>query len=420
MSLRLPSIDWPAFLQRAPGFSSAIVEALCDDDASSYAPHVRAVYCFDLFDAQVSNGGVDQYYGNVASAMPDFAKWPELIAQHAVFRPALPLIEEVHTIWDGIAAAYLETDEKCDSSDACEALLAPHRERLAAIGKAFFAIHHAIRQRLEADIVRAPHHYFAIAPVPGLRGVGVEHVALNENRCRLRFEDGFPVGPNTLEHEDGSCDVIWFSRDRTLLRADMAGFGGRMHSWIHYPSQASGRWIRNDFMGDGQVTRSDTRALGLAGHGLRENYRADGRLEHASLHWYGEELRSEFFYPDGTVLLTCRRGDMGERQLRYWPNGALNIECIEGHDGGKRYLRCLDEEGRDLAPGGTGRLLEMLSLDDEVRQWREGELVNGLLHGPVRRMASLPDGSNPRETEHVRYENGYPQDPSGTGTAPAA
>lgn len=407
MSEHLPSIDWPSLLQKAPGFSAALVDVLCAGDASAYAPHVRAVYCFDLFDAQVSGGGVGQYFDNVASAMADFASMPELIAHNSVFAPVLPLIEEVHAIWHGIAADYLAADEEDDPAQVRKAVLAPHAERLEAIATAFFAIHHAIRQRLEADIVQAPHRYFTISPIPGLRGKGVEHVVLEDGAHRLRFENGFPVGPNTLEHEDGSCDVVWFSRDRTLLHADMAGFAGRMHQWIHYPSQASGRWIRSDLLGAG---REELLALGLSRsrHGLCENYHADGRPERASLHWHGEELCSEFFYPDGSVLLRCRRRDEGELRLRYWPNGALNTECVRDREGRDRYLRCLDAQGRDLAPNGTGRLHEMLSLDGEARQWREGVLENGLLHGPVRRMASRSDGSRARETERTVYDKGRP------------
>lgn len=401
MTHRLPSIDWPSLLQRAPGFSAAIADVLCGDDPATYAPHVRAVHCFDLFDAQVSDGGVDQYFANVASAAEDFANMPALIACNPVFAPALPLIEEVHAIWNGVAADYLAADEEGDPAQ-CEALLAPHTGRLKAIATA----------RPPPCDPAAPggRHRAGAASLLHDRADsrGVEHVVLDDGAHRLRFENGFPVGPNTLEHEDGSCDVVWFSRDRTLLHADTAAFAGRMSHWIHYPSQASGRWIRNDLLGAGQSARDELRALGLSRsrHGLCENYRADGRPERSSLHWHGEELCSEFFYPDGSVLLRCQRRDEGELRLRYWPNGALNTECIRNHEGRDRYLRCLDPQGNDLAPKGSGRLREMLSLDDGMRQWREGALANGFLHGPVRRMASRPDGSRVRETECTVYDEG--------------
>ncbi len=71
-----------------------------------------------------------------------------------------------------------------------------------------------------------------------------------------------------------------------------------------------------------------------------------------------------------------------------------------------RYLR---EHGADLAPGGTGRRVESLGLDADMRQWREGELAGGFLHGPMRRMACRPDGSGTRETECTFYKNGRSQ-----------
>jgi hypothetical protein len=412
---RLPSTDWPTLLQRAPHFSSVIMDELCDTGPSAFASHLRAIYYFDQFDAQVSNGGVDQYFDNVLAHLSDASRVPEYIAQNAVFARALPLIEEVHAIWNEIATSYLDAiDEDEDADDdeeaeTVESLLAPYEARLEAIATSFFAIHHEIRQRLEADIVQTPQWYFDIAAVPGLRGKGIEHSVLNEGTCRLRFEDGFPIGPNILESEDGNCDVIWFSRDRTLVRAETGGlFGGRERRWIHFPSMASGSWSFGA-LDNGRSVRKDSQALGLRAHGLNETFNADGRLEHASLHWHGEEVCSEFFYADGTALLRCQRRDKGEHQLRYWPGGTLNTECITDGDRRARYLRCLDADGRDLAPNGTGRLIEMLSLDDGMRQWREGELVNGFLHGPVRRMASLPDGSNARETESTFYKSGRPE-----------
>ena len=413
----LPPIDWPALLRSAPYFSRALVDALHASGPEGFAPLVRAVYYFDLFDAQVSNGGVDQYFDNVAAHLDDADAVPGIIAANPVYAPVLPLIEEIHAIWNAVANAYCEEedddeDEEEDEDGDENDLLAPHAERMEAIATAFFALHHAIRQRLEEDIVRDPRRYFALAPVPGLRGCGVEHVALADGAQRLRFVDGFPVGPNIFENEDGGSDVVWFSPDRTLLQCETAGFGSeRSRHWIHYPSQASSSWTtgENFMSGALQVVRNDRLALGLGHHGLHETFLANGQRESAALHWHGQELCSEHFYPDGSPQLRIAPHAGGKRWLRYWPSGALNTESIEDRDGRDRYLCCLDEHGADLAPGGTGRLVEMLSLDDGMRQWREGELAGGFLHGPVRRMISLPDGSGARETERTFYKNGRAQ-----------
>ncbi|EJE53903.1 hypothetical protein PMI14_01204 [Acidovorax sp. CF316] len=414
----LPAIDWPTLLRRAPFFSAAIIDALCEEMPRGLAPHVRAVFDFDLFDAQVSNGGVDQYFRNVLLERGgDPGRVPASIAHNPALAGALPFVDEVHAIWRTIAPAYTaaaereDDDEGDDGAPDCDAILAPHAERIEALQQRFFAAHHAIRQALEADIVRAPGHYFAMAAVPGLRGRGIEHVVQGGGAHRLRFDDGFPVGPNTLENEDGSCDVVWFSRDRTLVQAETSGWAGnRDRRWIHYPSQASGSWSFN-FNGEGESVRQDSRSLGLTQHGVQEFLRADGRVANSAVYWHGQELRQEFFYPDGGLqLLTERTPEGNERHQRHWPGGQPHTDSVLQADGRTRYTRCLDAEGRDLAPGGNGRLVELLSLDDGMRQWREGALVAGYLHGPVVRMASHLDGTGARETERRNFDHGQAQD----------
>jgi len=293
----LPLGDWPVLLRSTPYFSRAIIDALHAAGPDGFAPLVRAVYYFDLFDAQVSNGGVDQYFDNVAAHLDDAAAVPSIIAANPVYAPALPLIEEAHAIWNAVADAYRAEDDGEDEDE--DDLLAPHEERMEAIATAFFALHHALRQRLEEDIVRDPQRYFALAPVPGLRGRGVEHVALADGAYRLRFVEGFPLGPNVFENEDGGCDVVWFSPDRTLLQCETAGFGDeRSRHWIHYPSQASSSWTtgENFMSGALQAVRNDRLALGLGHHGLHETFLANGQRESASLYWHGQELCSEHFY----------------------------------------------------------------------------------------------------------------------------
>lgn len=54
--------------------------------------------------------------------------------------------------------------------------------------------------------------------------------------------------------------------------------------------------------------------------------------------------------------------------------------------------------------------MELLSLGDGMRQWREGMLVDGYLHGPVVRMASHLDGSGAHETERRMFDHGHAQD----------
>lgn len=187
----------------------------------------------------------------------------------------------------------------------------------------------------------------------------------------------------------------------------------RNRHFIHYPSQTSSTWTLNaDLGGDGKVRSirtTNTRWADAATACTKPSPERPARS--ASLHWHGEELCSEHFHADGSPpLRIAPHGSCGQqRWLRYRPGGALNTESLQERDGRDRYLRCLDEHGTDLAPGGTGRLREVLGQLGEIVQWREGELVNGFLHGPVRRMVCRPDGSGVRETECTFYKNGRAQ-----------
>lgn len=51
-----------------------MVKALLQLDG--FPPMACAVYYFDLFDAQVSNGGVDRYFDNVAARLDDAGAVP--------------------------------------------------------------------------------------------------------------------------------------------------------------------------------------------------------------------------------------------------------------------------------------------------------------------------------------------------------
>ena len=396
----LPPLTWPALLQTAPYFQSAVSGALTAETLPGAAPLPRAACYFDLFDGEVSNGGVMQYFFNRAFRTPGFEDVPASIAQNPVLSPALPFVAEVHAAWSSVASAVAAAHK---SEEWPEELFEAHRERFDALETAYFKIRNEISQRLCADIVQRPHAYFAIEPIPDVPAKGIAHIVLRGGTHRLRFEDGFPIGPNIFDKRDGHCDVVWFSRDRQLLHAETGFMGSRTRAWIHYPSQASGSWHVAE---DGRQTIEATRSL-WERHGLSESFQADGSLEHAGVYRHGTAVWQDLaFDPDGKPRLRIENRPDGEHEIRYWPSGAVNTESITPEGGRERYLRCLDAEGQDLAPGGTGRLYESLARENGRLGWREGNLVGGYLDGVVRWLECAADGSDVQETNRCLYRNG--------------
>lgn len=395
-----PAIDWPGLLQAAPYFTSAIMDTLSPEQAPEAAPLVRAAYFYDLFDGQVSNGGVMQYFYNLALSTPGFAQVPAFIAQNPHLAQALPFVEAVHAAWAEVAPAVASAR---DSDEWPEALFSSHRARFEALEKDFYAVNHTISQRLCAAIVQSPHDYFDIAPVPGLPERGVAHIVLKDGTHRLRFEDGFPIGPNLFERGDGDCDVVWFSRDRQLLQTE-TGYGGtRTRNWLHYPSQAGGIWR---LKGGKLQSHEGTRALWHK-HGLRESMHANGAPKTASLFRDNQSLGDEHFFADGTLQLRHEKRADGEHRSRYWPGGALNTESIyDEKTRRERYLQVRDRDGQPLAPEGTGRLHQFLTIEKGEHRWREGALVDGYLEGPVRWMKAKADGSEATEVSRAVYRQG--------------
>jgi len=144
-----------------------------------------------------------------------------------------------------------------------------------------------------------------------------------------------------------------------------------------------------------------------ADHGLQESFGADGAPEGASFARNGERVWSEAnLHPDGTPGFRTDHRAEGDAVATFWPGGAVNTEAVDEADGRRRFLRCLDEEGRDLAPGGTGQLRQPLGERGGRRLWREGPLVGGYLDGVVRWMSSAPDGSDMKEDNRATYRRG--------------
>lgn len=74
----------------------------------------------------------------------------------------------------------------------------------------------------------------------------------------------------------------------------------------------------------------------------------------------------------------ARRGVNFQRS--YFANGQVNAELVDEADE-IRYTASFDENGRDLAPQGSGKLRMIVRASEEGEQWREAALVEGRVDG---------------------------------------
>ena len=398
--MTLPRIDWSDFLQAAPYFNAILIDAFDRKTAPTLPPLPRAAWYWDIFNGEVSNGGIIEYLFNQASSLPAFERVPEFLAEHPQLLDALPFVRATYDAWAELAPEIRSARER---DEWPEELFLRHAPRFEALQDEFFKINHAIACRMHGAIVQSPRDYFEIEPIANLPAKGVAHVLLGDGRHRLRFKNGFPVGPNLLESDDGHCNVVWFSDDRGMVECERRDYGLHRRQWLHFASLSSGSM---DFEGGRLRVQQDRLALWQE-HGLNHRLSHDGRIESLELHLRGEELLTEFFHDDGSLNLRIESVGEGRRRTRYWPSGALNVESVEDETTGiTRYLRCLDENGVELAPGGNGRLFEVIEEDARRRLWLEGALVDGLLDGDVLRIERDVRKGIQREVSRARYVRG--------------
>ena len=394
-----PMLSWPDFLQAAPYFSSLVMDRLDAEQAPTAAPLLRAAFYFDIFNGEVSNGGVMQYFFNQADYLPCFEQAIEFVGQHPVLAPAIPFMQQAYAAWNSVApAVHKARDEEDGSMEVVSALFRSHARQFDDLEKSFYAINHDLMQRLNGAMVQDPHAYFEMEPIDAVPAQGLKHVSLRRGTQRLRFRDGFPLGPNLFEQSDGSCQVVWFNRERTILEVDQPG---HERLWIHYPSLASSSISWGNEGLEHKTQRSD-----WYDHGIDQRFRTDGSCAEFTFKENGVSLRSKSYFPDGTVQRFEEVREDGTHITTYWPNGKPNLLCLRDVNDVDRHLACFDEHGVDLAPNGQGRCHHVLGLEEGRISWREGPLVNGFLEGHVVWYESNLDGSNRLETGDAQYRAG--------------
>lgn len=392
-----PTITWPGFLQSAPYFLSPFWDLLDYDNIDQVSPLVRAAHCYDIFDAEVSNGGVMQYLYN-RTDLPFFEKIPDYIAEHPLLEKVLPFIQQVHQDWLGVAPAVKAAQA---NNTWPEELFVDYRPAYDDLTKKFYQINHEISQLLCADIVQNPEEYFDIANIPELNSKGIEHIILQNGTQRLRFADGFPVGPNIFEYSDGSCSVVWFSEKRELLQVETPQT--QVRNWIYYPSLTSGSWRFNE---KHVASYQSTRAL-WEKHGNSETYNAQGIITNRQYYSYGQEVLFESFTDSGQLFYRVETRNHQKFDTRFWPNGNVSTVSVKQPTGEILYLECKDENGQSLIDEkGNGEFKAFLALYDGKYFWQEGSLVEGYLDGKIDKFTSFPDGSNLQLIETADYRKG--------------
>lgn len=370
--MKKPKLEWHQLLESAPFFVQAIHEVVDDDtDITKLHPLLRAAIYYDIFDGEISNGGVSQYFYNQALSLDDFERVPEYIAANPVFSPAMQIINEVHTAWascaDDVRKAHDNDDEYPDK------LFKKYAPRFDALETQFYAIHHKISSQFNLALLQNPHAYFDLTPIAGVPKKGVAYVNTHKDSKRFRFKDGFPVGPNIFEKKDGTYFLTRFSDSREVMEC----IDDPKHYWIHYPSGRSVDMTFTDDKLDMFKTEFDFRQ----NDGVYEWFNSTGSLKSSTLYQLNEQKNEVDYYPNGKVGFTSTTEKQSKVNVRFWPDGSLNTKYVEAKNGGIRVLKCLDETGKDLAPNGNGKFYEFVSEVDKKRSWFEGEIKEGKLIG---------------------------------------
>lgn len=381
---RRPKITWGQFLDAAPYFEVPIQSAYWDEDAdgprSNWGPLVRAIAYFAPFMGQVSNGGVWQYLRNEAGSLPDFECAPEFVGQHPALREASCLMSEAHSQVH-LLSQDIERDDELDSIDALEDA---HKPWIDDFDARAWRINEACSKRLQHAIVLNPHDYFEITDA-NTGGPGPQESPGRNGIWRLKFAEGFPIGPNLMEDAQGRTRVLRFSSTRGHLGYDALWLGPDERDpdqhWIDFSTGLEGR---REFH-EGRMRGFDVRLNSQLDYDIREAFSDTGAPRHINVSIGGTSLLKRSPHLPGPYLISTPRG-----QVNFFADGQLNTECVE-ETGAIRYLRCYDEAGANLAPGGTGALRQLTEVSQQGKHWRVGTLINGYPHGEMQQLN--PDGS---------------------------
>ncbi len=377
-----PKVSWAQFLEAAPYFME-LLWAEEDPLGPEWAPLVRAVAFADVFFSQVENGGVAQYLFNKASKLPHFSEAPEIVRQNSLLGNVAELMHKVHQYpavhpeLHASAMNFLRTG-KVDYEEDYRAYTREFDFKVgAACERAIIDIQH--------DIVLRPQAYFDLWPVVQN---GTVEIPCESGAWRVRFVNGFPIGPNIQPDEFGGR-LFRFSSNRCYLEFDSIRVNAKPDVDRNYVDLVNGVRTTTSFS-NGRVDRVHSK-IHSRDHGLSERYGEDGQPKYSGVGLNGMRIEMHRRDLEGSPFTTWLPLPSGATSIRrYFANGQLNTERVQ-HGTSSSYSQCFDESGMDLAPGGTGVFRELWSYDERGPRWRVGKMVNGHLHGQLKYLEA--DGS---------------------------
>ncbi len=222
-----PPITWAQFLDAAPYFMELLWRPV-DPLGEEWAELVRAVAFYDIFRGQVENGGVAQYLFNKASHVPHFADAPRIVRRHPLLGDVADLMEEVHS--NGELVRHF-VDAQANHSEKVMRFIRTkkggrepitYEDKLRSYTEDFdrraWPVNDRAMTQIQHDIVLRPHAYFELSPnVEG--GIQTIEVAGDTGVWRMRFVNGFPIGPNVQDDEFGG-GIFRFTSTRSHLEFD--------------------------------------------------------------------------------------------------------------------------------------------------------------------------------------------------------
>ncbi len=277
-----PNLTWRNFLSTAPYFNSSLFDNVDYEQAPSLAPIPKAAFYYGLFDGEVSNGGVMQYFFNLAFLLPDFEKAPEFVAEHPVLKEALPFLEKVHDTWqakrDLVYKAQLQAKETVAWPE--ELFSDTSFEDLE---NEFYAINHQLMIKLDHHILQNPDLYFNLKLPPGVTGKGTEHS--EHQGAEMRFVDGFPEGPNLIKIKKNMA-MVWITQNRNRLDYRTMDFFGEnpIYGWIDYPTL---RTHQVDYKSS-HISNIENKIANWINHGSKESFDKNGKSKSLRFYCQGE------------------------------------------------------------------------------------------------------------------------------------
>ncbi len=393
-----PNVEWASLLRSAPYFSSVLIDLTPEPEIQHLHPLAKAIYYYSLFDGEICNGGVMQYFFNQAYSLPDFDQADDFIDAHPALIRVVPIVREVHQAWDMVKD---EVKAARKTGAWPEELFSKYAKRFEELQKSFFAINHEVAQLINSLLIQSPQDYFDVLPLDGLTGNGIEIIEFDQGKIRLRFDNGFPVGPNLFEGDNGYCDLVWFNSSRDLLISENGFRENRFRHWIHYPSSISGQWM----MKGSRLENYKSQESLWSEHGISYAFSQKGNIQQEKLVNHQQEICVNRYLDDGKLLMSEQKTAEGILIHRYWPNGQLNTLSIRNEKFIEIYSQCFDEKGNALINNGSGNFHQFLGLPEGRPAWRAGKLVEGLLQGEVI-WYWIDEMGNPQVTSKATFVDG--------------